>query len=136
MERTLCIIKPDGVRRRLVGEVLGRIERAGFEIVNLKMLKLQREEAELLYDVHQGEPFFADLVDFMTSGPLVVLLLEKDNGISDSRDLVGETDPSLAKKGTIRGDLGGTKQKNLVHASDSPLRAEKEIAIFFPEFGR
>jgi len=75
-------------------------------------------------------------VDFMTSGPLVVLLLEKDNGISDSRDLVGETDPSLAKKGTIRGDLGGTKQKNLVHASDSPLRAEKEIAIFFPEFGR
>jgi len=136
MERTLCIIKPDGVKRRLVGEVLRRIEGAGFGILGLKMLRLKREEAELLYDVHQGKPFFADLVEFMTSDPLVVLLLEKDNGISDLRNLVGETDPSLARKGTIRGDLGGTKQRNLVHASDSPLRAEKEIAIFFPEFGR
>ncbi len=136
MERTLCIVKPDGVRRKLVGEVLRRIEGAGFGILDLKMLRLQREEAELLYDVHQGKPFFADLVEFMTSGPLVALLLEKENGISDLRSLLGKTDPSLAKRGTIRGDLGGTKQKNLVHASDSPLRAEKEIAVFFSEFGR
>lgn len=131
MERTLCIVKPDGVRRRLVGEVLKRIERAGFKIEGLKMLRLKRQEAELLYDVHRGKPFFEDLVEFMTSGPIVAILLEKENGISDLRSLLGKTDPSLAKRGTIRGDLGGTKQRNLVHASDSPLRAKKEIAIFF-----
>lgn len=136
MERTLCIIKPDGVRRRLVGEVLKRIEKAGFGIVDLKMLRLKREEAELLYSVHQGKPFFADLVEFMISGPLMAVLLEKENGIGDLRNLVGETDPSLAGRGTIRGDLRGTKQQNLVHASDSPIRAEKEIAIFFSKFGR
>ena len=132
MERTLCIVKPDGVRRRLVGEVLKRIERAGFKIEGLRMLRLKRQEAEILYDVHQGKPFFEDLVEFMTQGPIVAILLEKENGISDLRSLVGMTDPSLAERGTIRGDLGGTKGENLVHASDSPLRAKKEIAIFFP----
>ena len=97
------------------------------------MLRLNREQAELLYDIHLGKPFFEDLVKFMTSGPIVAILLEKENGISDLRDLIGETDPSLARRGTIRGDLGGTKQENLVHASDSPLRAEREILIFFPK---
>ena len=136
MEKTLCIIKPDGVRRGLVGEVLRRVERAEFRIRGLRMLRLKMEEAERLYDVHRGKPFFEDLLKFMTQGLIVVALLEKENGISDLRGMVGETDPSLAKLGTIRGDLGGTKRENVVHASDSPFRAKKEIALFFSEVFR
>ena len=136
MERTLILVKPDGVHRNLVGQVLARIEAKGYSIVALNMMTADRTLLERHYEEHQGKPFFEPLVDFMMSGPLVALVAEGNRVIEGFRKLAGVTDPTLAEPGTIRGDLArdqGTKVvQNIVHGSDSPESAAREIAIFFP----
>ena len=140
MERTLILIKPDGVQRHLVGQVLTRIEAKGYSIVALNMLIADRALLEHHYAEHQGKPFFEPLVDFMMSGPIVALVAEGNRVIEGFRKLAGVTDPTLAEPGTIRGDLArdqGTKVvQNIVHGSDSPESAAREIAIFFPALSR
>jgi len=137
LERTLILIKPDGVRRSLVGEVVRRIETKGYQIVGLKMLTPTREILAKHYAEHEGKPFYEPLIEFMLSGPIVALIAEGNRVIEGFRKLAGTTDPTTAEPGTIRGDLGrdqGTKVvQNIVHGSDSPDSAEREIAIFFPE---
>ena len=137
LERTLILIKPDGVRRSLVGEVVRRIETKGYQIVGLKMLNPTREILAKHYAEHEGKPFYEPLIEFMLSGPIVALIAEGNRVIEGFRKLAGTTDPTTAEPGTIRGDLGrdqGTKVvQNIVHGSDSPESAEREIAIFFPE---
>ncbi len=137
LERTLILIKPDGVRRSLVGEVVRRIETKGYQIVGLKMLTPTREILAKHYAEHEGKPFYEPLIEFMLSGPIVALIAEGNRVIEGFRNLAGTTDPTTAEPGTIRGDLGrdqGTKVvQNIVHGSDSPESAEREIAIFFPE---
>ena len=137
IERTLILIKPDGVRRSLVGEVVRRIETKGYQIVGLKMLTPTREILAKHYAEHEGKPFYEPLIEFMLSGPIVALIAEGNRVIEGFRKLAGTTDPTTAEPGTIRGDLGrdqGTKVvQNIVHGSDSPESAEREIAIFFPE---
>jgi nucleoside-diphosphate kinase len=131
MEKTLLIIKPDAVQRNLIGEILSRLEKSRFKIRALKMVHLKPEEARRFYAVHEGKPFLADLVAFMSSGPVVPMALEKENAVADLRKLVGATDPKEADPGTIRYDLAIDKGKNSVHASDSPENAQTEIAFFF-----
>ena len=131
-ERTLVLIKPDGVARGLVGEVLGRIERKGFAIVALQLRTLTAEIAEEHYGEHRGKPFFADLVAFITSAPLVAAVIEGPEAIASWRTMMGATNPANAAPGTIRGDLATQTQNNVTHGSDSPESAEREIAIFFP----
>jgi nucleoside-diphosphate kinase len=135
-ERTLVLIKPDGVARALVGEVISRIEAKGYSIVALRMLIADRSLLERHYSEHQGKPFYAPLLDFMTSGPMVALIAEGDRVVEGFRSIAGATDPTVASPGTIRGDLArdqGTKVvQNLVHGSDSLESAGREIAIFFP----
>ncbi len=131
MERTLIIVKPDGVQRGLVGEVLNRFERRGVKIVGLKMIQVSRDLAERHYGVHKGKPFFAGLVDFITSSPVVVGVLEGPNVIEVTRATVGATNPGSAAPGTIRADFGLTIGRNLIHASDGGETAESEIALFF-----
>ena len=131
MERTLIIVKPDGVQRGLVGEVLHRFERRGVKIVGLKMIQVSRELAERHYGVHQGKPFFAGLVDFITSSPVVVAVLEGPNVIEITRSTVGATNPGSAAPGTIRADFGLTIGRNLIHASDGADTAKSEIDLFF-----
>ena len=137
LERTLILIKPDGVRRSLVGEVVRRIETKGYQIVGLKMLTPTPEILAKHYAEHEGKPFYEPLIEFMLSGPIVALIAEGNRVIEGFRKLAGTTDPTTAEPGTIRGDLGrdqGTKVvQNIVHGSDSPESAEREIAIFFPE---
>lgn len=137
MERTLILVKPDGVKRNLVGEVLSRIERKGYSIVALKMMSADREILIRHYAEHEGKPFFEPLVEFMSSGPLVALVAEGNRVIEGFRKLAGVTDPTIAEPGTIRGDLArdqGTKVvQNIVHGSDSVESASREISIFFPE---
>ena len=137
IERTLILIKPDGVRRSLVGDVVRRIETKGYKIVGLKMLTPTREILAKHYAEHEGKPFYEPLIEFMLSGPIVALIAEGNRVIEGFRKLAGTTDPTTAEPGTIRGDLGrdqGTKVvQNIVHGSDSPESAEREIAIFFPE---
>jgi len=130
-ERTLGIVKPDGVRRGLVGDILKRIEGSGLKIVALKMKHLTREEAEGFYYVHKEKPFFADLVSFMTSGPVVLFVLEGENAIDRYRKLMGATDPAKAENGTIRRDFAESMQCNTVHGSDSTDSARYEISYFF-----
>ena len=132
-ERTLVLIKPDGVARGLVGEVLGRIERKGFRIVALQMRTLTTEVAETHYGEHQGKPFFADLVSFITSAPLVAAVIEGPEAIASWRTMMGATNPVSAAPGTIRGDLATQTQNNVTHGSDSPESAAREIALFFPD---
>jgi len=132
-ERTLVLIKPDGVARGLVGEVLGRIERKGFRIVALQQRTLTAELAQTHYGEHQGKPFFADLVAFITSGPLVAAVIEGPEAIASWRAMMGATNPANAAPGTIRGDLAVETQNNVTHGSDSPQSAAREIALFFPE---
>ena len=132
-ERTLAILKPDCVRKNLVGDVLRRIQEAGFRIRALKMLRLTKKEAEGFYAVHEGKPFFDDLTDFMSSGPCVPVVLEKDNAVADYRTLIGATDPSEAEGGTIRADFADSVGQNIVHGSDSPENGRLEAAYFFPE---
>ena len=130
-QKTLLIVKPDGVRRRLVGEVLRRIEAKGLHIVKLKMLRLRRECAERLYDIHRGKEFFEDLVSFMTSGPIVATIVEGDDAVNVVRNLIGPTDGRKAPPGTIRGDYALSIKENIVHAADSAERAEYEISVVF-----
>jgi nucleoside-diphosphate kinase len=132
-ERTLAILKPDCVRKELVGEVLRRIQEAGFQLRAMKMLTMSKAEAEGFYAVHEDKPFFDDLTDFMSSGPCVPVVLEKDNAIEDFRALIGATDPDEAADGTIRSDFADSIEQNIVHGSDSPANGEKEAAYFFPE---
>jgi nucleoside-diphosphate kinase len=133
-ERTLVLVKPDGVERKLVGEVLARIERKGLDIVALELRTVERELAEQHYAEHDGKPFFGDLVEFITGGPLVAIVVEGTRAIPAFRQLAGGTDPvEKATPGTIRGDFGLEVQFNLVHGSDSPESAEREIGIWFPE---
>ena len=131
-ERTLSIIKPDAVAKNVIGQILSRFEQAGLKIVAARMMYLSRGQAEGFYAVHQSRPFFKDLVDFMTSGPVLVQVLEGDNAIQKNRDLMGPTDPRKAAKGTIRGDFAQSIDANAVHGSDSPETAATEIAYFFP----
>lgn len=133
MERTLAIIKPDAVRARNTGKIIDHIERAGFDIIGMKKLHLSREEAELFYAVHRERRFFGELVDFMISGPVVVLALEKDNAIAAWRDLMGATNPDEAAEGTMRRLFGANIGENATHGSDSPETARTEVAFFFPE---
>ncbi len=134
-ERTLVLIKPDGVQRGLVGEVLSRIERKGFAVVALQMSTLERAVAEEHYGEHQDKPFFADLVDFITGGPLVAAVIEGPEAIASWRSKMGATSPAAAAPGTIRGDLATETQMNVTHGSDSPESAAREIALFFPALG-
>ena len=132
-ERTLVLIKPDGVRRGLAGEVIARIERKGMRIVAMDMRTVGRDLAETHYAEHVGKPFYGSLVDFITSGPLVALVAEGPRAIEAFRGLAGATDPVKAAPGTIRGDYALEVQDNIVHGSDSPDSAEREIKIFFPD---
>ena len=132
-ERTLVLVKPDGVGRGLTGEVISRIERRGLRIVAMDMRTVARDLAEVHYAEHAGKPFYGSLVDFITSGPLVALVAEGPRAIEAFRALAGATDPVRAAPGTIRGDYALEVQENIVHGSDSPDSAEREIKIFFPD---
>jgi len=125
------MIKPDAVKRNLIGEILKRVEKSGFEIMDLKMLKLSLPQAKRFYRVHRGKPFFDKLVKYVSSGKVVIALLKKKNAVKDLRELIGSTDPEKAKKGTIRRDLALNTTENSVHASDSPKNAKIEIEFFF-----
>ncbi len=131
MERTLILVKPDGVQRCLAGEILARLERRGLKIAGLKLLQMDRALAERHYAVHKEKPFFNDLVKFITSGPIIAAVLEGEKAIESTRQTMGATDPKKAAPGTIRADLGINMEHNLIHGSDSPENAEKEIGIFF-----
>lgn len=131
IERTLSIVKPDGVAKNLVGEVVRRFEAAGLVVVALKMVRLDRREAEGFYHVHKERPFFPSLVDFMISGPIVPMVLEGEDAIAKTRRLMGATDPAKADPGTIRRDFASSIEKNIVHGSDSPASAGFEIGYFF-----
>jgi nucleoside-diphosphate kinase len=133
IERTLSIIKPDGVGRNLIGEVLSRFEKAGLKIVAARMMHLSQPEAEGFYAVHRERAFFKDLVKFMTSGPVLVQVLEGEGAIARNREVMGATDPKKADKGTIRADLASSIDENVVHGSDAPETAAREIAYFFRE---
>lgn len=132
-ERTLSIIKPDAVAKNVIGEIESRFEKAGLRIVAMKMLHLSNEKAEGFYAEHKERPFFKDLVGFMTSGPVVVQVLEGDNAIAANRDLMGATNPKEAEAGTIRADFANSIDANAVHGSDSPESAAREIGYFFAD---
>ena len=131
IERTLSIIKPDAVAKNVIGEIIARFEKAGLNIVGAKLMQLSEEKAGGFYAEHKERPFFGDLVGFMTSGPVVVQILEGENAIAMNRDLMGATNPAEAEAGTIRADFAETIDANAVHGSDSPASAEREIAYFF-----
>jgi nucleoside-diphosphate kinase len=132
VERTLSIIKPDAVKKNVIGQILARFEKAGLRIIAARMSHLSRKEAEGFYAVHRERPFFKDLVDFMISGPVMIQVLEGDNAIAKNRELMGATDPKKAAKGTIRADFADSIDANAVHGSDGPDTARNEIAYFFP----
>ena len=132
-QRTLSIVKPDGVRKGLIGEVLRRFENEGIRIAAMRMVRLSRREAEGFYAVHRARPFFASLTEFMSSGPIVVLVLEGEEVISRNRVLMGATDPKSAEQGTIRADFAHSVEQNIVHGSDSPETADTEIRYFFSD---
>lgn len=131
VERTLSIIKPDAVAKNVIGKIISRFEDAGLQIAAAKLIKLTQEQAEGFYAEHKERPFFASLVNFMTSGPVVVQVLEGDNAIARNRELMGATNPQAAEPGTIRADFADSIDANAVHGSDSPASAEREIAFFF-----
>ena len=131
-ERTLVLCKPDAVARGLVGEVIGRLERKGFRLVAMELRTLDEATAKQHYGEHEGKPFFGDLVSFITSGPLVALCVEGPDAVGAVRTLMGPTNPITAPPGSIRGDFGLEIEKNLVHGSDSPSSAARELALFFP----
>ena len=133
VERTLSIIKPDAVAKDVIGSIYQRFEQAGLRIVAARMKHLSRAEAEGFYAVHKERPFFKDLIDFMTSGPVMIQVLEGEDAIQRNRDLMGATDPRKAAKGTIRADFAQSIDANAVHGSDSPQAASTEIAYFFPK---
>jgi nucleoside-diphosphate kinase len=131
METTLSLVKPDGVRKNYVGEVIRRFEQKGIKVVGLRMLQLSKGEAEGFYAVHKNRPFFNDLTVFMSSGPIVAMALRGENAIKKVREIMGATDPKSAEKGSIRGDLGGGIEENVVHGSDSKESAQFELPYFF-----
>jgi nucleoside-diphosphate kinase len=133
IERTLSIVKPDGVGRNLIGEVYRRFESAGLKVVAARMMQLSKAEAEGFYAVHRERPFFKDLVRFMTSGPVMVQVLEGEGAIAKNREVMGATDPKKAAKGTIRADLATSIDENIVHGSDAADTAMREIGYFFRE---
>jgi len=131
MERTFLAVKPDGVQRGLVGEIIGRFEQKGFKLVGLKLMQVSRETAEQHYGEHKGKPFFNGLVDFITSGPIVAMAWEGKNVIATARAMMGATNPANAASGTIRGDFAADIGRNIIHGSDAPESAERELGIFF-----
>ena len=131
MGRTLIMVKPDGVRRNLIGEVIKRIEGASLRIAALKMMRIDRALAERHYAEHVGKPFYEPLLEYITSGPVVPMVVEGEDAIARMRALMGKTDPAKAERGTIRADFGTSIQENVVHGSDSPEKAEREIGLFF-----
>ena len=133
IETTLSIIKPDGVQKNLIGEIYGRFEKAGLEIVAARMMQLTQEQAEGFYAVHKERPFFADLVSYMMSGPVIVQALRGENAVAGNRDLMGATNPADAEAGTIRADFADSIEENIVHGSDATETAAVEVAFFFPE---
>ena len=133
METTLVLIKPDAVRRGLIAEILGRFERRGLRLRGLRLMHLDRATAERHYAEHESKPFFGELVDFITGGPLVALALEGEGAVQLVRDMMGATDPKKSAPGTIRGDLAVLLGENVVHGSDSAASAERELGIFFGE---
>src|SRR5437588_9374499 len=135
MDRTLILVKPDAFARRLTGEVIARFERKGLSIVALKYMTVDRDLAERHYDEHREKPFFGELVQFITGGPLVAMVLEGYEAVTAARQVIGATNPLEAAPGSIRGDFGLEVQTNLVHGSDSPESAERETKLFFPELG-
>jgi nucleoside-diphosphate kinase len=130
-ERTFVLLKPDAVQRALVGEVLGRFERRGLKVVALKMLRVTRSLGETYYAEHKGKPFFEPLMSYITAGPVVAMVLEGDGAVSSVRRMMGKTNSAEAEPGTIRGDLALTIGRNIIHGSDSPESAKREIALFF-----
>ena len=134
-ERTLVLVKPDGVRRGLIGDVISRLEHKGLKIVAMDLRTLDRETAETHYEEHREKPFFGDLVEFITGGPLVALVVEGHRAIEAFRAIAGVTDPVTADPGTIRGDYALEVQENIVHGSDSTYSAEREIKLWFPDLG-
>ncbi|HEY6952513.1 MAG TPA: nucleoside-diphosphate kinase [Bacteroidota bacterium] len=133
VERTLAILKPDCVRKNLQGEVLTRIQKAGFKVLSMKQIRLAKATAGGFYAIHKGRPFYDGLVEFMTSGPCVPIALEKENAVADFRTLIGATDPAQAAPGTIRKLFADNKGENIVHGSDSPENGRNEVAFFFAE---
>jgi nucleoside-diphosphate kinase len=131
IERTLFIVKPDAVKRNLIGRILAHAEERGFRIAEARFARITREEAETFYEEHRAKPFFKDLVDYMTSGPVMLTCLERENAVAHLREVVGATDPAMAAPGTIRQLHGESKQMNSVHASDSVASAEREVKLFF-----
>ncbi len=133
MERTFVMIKPDGVRRNLIGQIISRFELRGLKIVGMKLLKMDREMAEKLYIEHKGKSFYDELVNYITSGPVVTMVIEGENVVQLIRKMIGSTDPKESPPGTIRGDMALSKAENVIHASDSSEKALREISIFFSE---
>ncbi|MCU7795678.1 MAG: nucleoside-diphosphate kinase [Candidatus Thiodiazotropha sp. (ex Myrtea spinifera)] len=133
IERTFSIVKPDAVAKNVIGQIYGRFEAAGLKIVASRMLHLSREQAGNFYAVHKERPFYNDLIDFMTSGPVMVQVLEGENAIARNREIMGATNPQEAAPGTIRADFAQTVDENAVHGSDGPDTAKAEITFFFPE---
>ncbi len=133
LERTFSIVKPDGIARNLIGEVLSRFEKAGLKVIAARMQHLSQRDAEGFYAVHAARPFFKDLVKYMTSGPVLLQVLEGENAIAKNREIMGATDPKKAAPGTIRADLAQSIEANTVHGSDAPETAAKEISYFFRE---
>ncbi len=130
-ELEFVMIKPDAVKRGLIGEIISRIERKGLKIKAMKMIKMTIDMAKELYKEHEGKPFFNDLIEYVTSGPVVVMVVEGPSAVSVMRKMIGDTDGSKAEPGTIRGDFALSKARNLVHATDSPEKVEREMSIFF-----
>jgi nucleoside-diphosphate kinase len=133
LERTLSIVKPDGVRKNVIGDVYQRFEKAGLRIIAARMMCLSQAQAEAFYGIHRERPFFKELVKYMTSGPVVVQVLEGENAVAKNRDIMGATDPKKAAPGTIRADLADSIEANVVHGSDSLENAAREVAFFFSE---
>lgn len=132
-QKTLVIIKPDGIQKNIIGEIISRIEKKGLKILNMKMMKLSRELAEKHYEEHRNKPFFKSLVNFITSAPIIVMIVEGEDVISIFRSMMGPTDPKNAAPGTIRGDYGTDIERNIIHGSDSIESAKREVDLFFPE---
>ncbi|MFN2138294.1 MAG: nucleoside-diphosphate kinase [Candidatus Promineifilaceae bacterium] len=133
MERTLILVKPDGVQRGLIGEIIGRFERRGLKLLGMKFMQMSEELARKHYAVHEGRPFYEGLVSYITSGPVLAMVWEGNDAVQAARNTIGATNPGAAAAGTIRGDLGMEVGRNLVHGSDSPENGGKEAALFFAE---
>jgi nucleoside-diphosphate kinase len=133
MEKTYLMVKPDGVQRNMIGEIIARFEKKGFQLIGAKLLSIPKELAEEHYGEHKERPFFGELVDFITSGPVFAMVWQGENVIATARQMMGSTNPKDATPGTIRGDLGLTMGKNVIHGSDSSASAEREIGLFFNE---